>query len=111
MLFRSWTDVFWTWGTGLTLAAAALFPWYDLVYRQVMIAAFMAIWALRLGLYLTPRVITHAEDPRYGYDRHKGYATAEHLAALSRFGYSPLHRRSFRPPSLFDTIADDQPQA
>ena len=46
----------------------------------------------------------HAEDPRYGYDRHKGYATADHLAALVRHGYSPLHRRSFRPASLFDTI-------
>ena len=46
----------------------------------------------------------HAEDPRYGYDRHKGYATADHLAAVARYGYSVLHRRSFRPPSLFDTI-------
>lgn len=46
----------------------------------------------------------HAADPRYGYDHHKGYATAEHLHAVSQFGYSPLHRRSFRPPSLFDTI-------
>ena len=47
----------------------------------------------------------HAEDPRYGYDRHKGYATADHLAAVARYGYSPLHRRSFRPQSsLFETI-------
>jgi ribonuclease HII len=46
----------------------------------------------------------HAADPRYGYDRHKGYATADHLAAVARFGYSPLHRRTFRPPSLFDTM-------
>jgi len=46
----------------------------------------------------------HAADPRYGYDRHKGYATADHLAAVAQFGYSPLHRRSFRPPSLFDTM-------
>src|SRR5688572_4114690 len=46
----------------------------------------------------------HAADPRYGYDRHKGYATAEHLAAVAQFGYSTLHRRSFRPPSLFDTM-------
>ena len=46
----------------------------------------------------------HAADPRYGYDRHKGYATADHLAAVARYGYSPLHRRSFRPPSLLDTI-------
>lgn len=47
----------------------------------------------------------HARDPRYGFDRHKGYATADHLAAVARFGYSPAHRRSFRPPSLFDTMA------
>ena len=46
----------------------------------------------------------HASDPRYGYDRHKGYATAGHLAAVACHGYSPLHRRSFRPPSLFDTM-------
>jgi len=46
----------------------------------------------------------HALDPRYGFDRHKGYATRDHLAAVGRFGYSPAHRRSFRPPSLFDTI-------
>jgi ribonuclease HII len=46
----------------------------------------------------------HLQDPRYGYDRHKGYATAEHLAAVARFGYSPAHRRSFRPPTLFDRM-------
>jgi ribonuclease HII len=46
----------------------------------------------------------HLADPRYGFDRHKGYATADHLAAVARFGYSLQHRRSFRPASLFDTI-------
>jgi ribonuclease HII len=46
----------------------------------------------------------HARDPRYGFDRHKGYATTEHLAAVARFGYSSVHRRTFRPPSLFDTM-------
>jgi len=47
----------------------------------------------------------HTNDPRYGYDRHKGYATAEHRAAVERFGYSSLHRRSFKPQaSLFDRI-------
>ncbi len=53
----------------------------------------------------------HVRDPRYGYDRHKGYATADHLAAVARFGYSPIHRRTFRPPSLFDTMAGDDPAA
>jgi ribonuclease HII len=46
----------------------------------------------------------HARDPRYGFDRHKGYATREHLDAVSRFGYSDVHRRSFRPPTLFDRM-------
>jgi ribonuclease HII len=48
----------------------------------------------------------HEADPRYGYDRHKGYATADHLAAVARYGYSTLHRRTFRPPSLFDGWSD-----
>jgi ribonuclease HII len=46
----------------------------------------------------------HASDPRYGFNRHKGYATRDHLEAVGRFGYSAAHRRSFRPASLFDTI-------
>jgi ribonuclease HII len=46
----------------------------------------------------------HAADPRYGYDRHKGYATADHLAAVARFGYSAQHRRTFKPATLFDNI-------
>jgi ribonuclease HII len=49
----------------------------------------------------------HQRDPRYGFDRHKGYATADHLGAVARFGYSAVHRKSFRPPTLFDTIAAD----
>jgi ribonuclease HII len=46
----------------------------------------------------------HDRYPRYGFDRHKGYATRDHLAAVIEHGYSDVHRRSFRPPSLFDTI-------
>jgi ribonuclease HII len=46
----------------------------------------------------------HTRDPRYGFDRHKGYATQDHLDAVSQFGYSDVHRRSFRPPSLFDRM-------
>jgi ribonuclease HII len=48
--------------------------------------------------------LLHTDDPRYGFGRHKGYATAEHLAAVARHGYSTAHRRSFRPPTLFDTL-------
>ncbi len=35
--------------------------------------------------------------PLYGFAQHKGYATAEHLAALDRHGPCPIHRRSFAP--------------
>jgi ribonuclease HII len=49
----------------------------------------------------------HGRDPRYGFDRHKGYATADHLEAVARFGYSEAHRRSFRAATLFDTIDYD----
>jgi ribonuclease HII len=34
--------------------------------------------------------------PEYGFGRHKGYVTVEHLAALALHGASPVHRRSFR---------------
>jgi len=46
--------------------------------------------------------------PGYGFARHKGYPTPEHLAALQRLGPCPEHRRSFAPvrkcmePDLFD---------
>ncbi len=38
-----------------------------------------------------------AQYPGYGLARHKGYPTAEHLAALARLGASACHRRSFGP--------------
>lgn len=39
----------------------------------------------------------HAQYPQYGFDRHKGYGTAEHLQALAEHGPSPWHRTSFAP--------------
>ncbi|WP_342129399.1 ribonuclease HII [Hydrogenophaga sp. OTU3427] len=39
----------------------------------------------------------HTEFPAYGFDGHKGYGTAEHLAALRQHGPCPQHRRSFAP--------------
>ncbi len=39
----------------------------------------------------------HAARPEYGFDRHKGYATLEHMAALRMHGASQFHRRSFAP--------------
>ena len=39
----------------------------------------------------------HLQYPQYGFDRHKGYGTAEHLQALAEHGPSPWHRTSFAP--------------
>jgi ribonuclease HII len=39
----------------------------------------------------------HERYPQYGFDRHKGYPTADHLALLRRHGASDIHRRSFAP--------------
>ena len=50
------------------------------------------------------------EFPEYGFARHKGYATPEHLAAIDRHGACPIHRRTFagvwRQGELF-TLEDD----
>ena len=45
------------------------------------------------------------EYPHYGWDRNMGYPTAEHIEAIRRHGYTPLHRKFFHvkelEPSLF----------
>ncbi len=42
-------------------------------------------------------VALHERHPEFGFDRHKGYPTAQHRAAIARFGVLPEHRRSFGP--------------
>lgn len=39
----------------------------------------------------------HQQYPQYGFDRHKGYGTALHMAALAAQGVSPVHRKSYAP--------------
>lgn len=39
----------------------------------------------------------HLQHPHYGFDRHKGYGTAQHLQALREHGPLPAHRRTFAP--------------
>jgi ribonuclease HII len=43
----------------------------------------------------------HDRYPQYGFDRHKGYGTPEHLAALGRLGPCDIHRRSFYAVGVF----------
>ena len=42
----------------------------------------------------------HQQYPQYGFDGHKGYGTAEHLAALREHGACPQHRKSFAPVAV-----------
>ncbi len=49
----------------------------------------------------------HQDFPDYGFDRHKGYPTADHLRALERHGPCPEHRRSFAP--VRKRLADPRP--
>jgi ribonuclease HII len=35
--------------------------------------------------------------PGFGFEKHKGYGTAEHRAAIAQLGLTPIHRRSFKP--------------
>lgn len=39
----------------------------------------------------------HLQYPQYGFDQHKGYPTALHLARLAQHGASPVHRKSYAP--------------
>jgi ribonuclease HII len=43
--------------------------------------------------------------PGYGFAKHKGYPTKQHIDALKRLGVSKIHRKSFRPVSEFINIA------
>jgi len=45
----------------------------------------------------TEMLALHQQHPQYGFDRHKGYPTSAHLAALREYGASAVHRRSFAP--------------
>ena len=33
--------------------------------------------------------------PEYGFSKHKGYGTKDHIAAIQKFGVSDIHRKSF----------------
>ena len=51
-------------------------------------------------------VSLHEKYPNYGWDRNKGYPTADHFNAIEQYGPTPLHRRSFnlyRQHTLFES--------
>lgn len=42
--------------------------------------------------------------PHYGWEKNMGYPTAEHIAAIKKYGYTPQHRKSFHPKELEPTL-------
>ena len=42
--------------------------------------------------------------PQYGFARHKGYGTKEHLAALEKYGVLPIHRQSYAPVARMNQL-------
>ena len=61
-----WVDVFWTFGLGLAGVIFALAPAPSLAWqRQILVAALVAVWSLRLGLHLLDRTRKAPEDVRY----------------------------------------------
>lgn len=64
----------------------------DATVAEISAASILAKTSRDAGL-----IELHARYPHYGFDRHKGYGTAEHLAALRLHGPTPAHRKSFAP--------------
>ena len=63
-----WADVSWSFGTGLTGLLLALWPVGGeggISNRQMLVAVLVAIWSIRLGLYIHHRTKTGPEDARY----------------------------------------------
>jgi ribonuclease HII len=94
---------------GLVLVDAFRVPGLPMAQRAIVhgdrLSAAIAAASIVAKVYRDDLMVRlHESDARYGFDRHKGYGTPDHLAAVSRYGYSDQHRRSFRPASLFDTI-------
>ena len=73
----------------------------DATYASIAAASVLA------KTWRDERMVQLAEQyPQYGWDHNMGYPTPEHIAAIKKYGYTPLHRRSFHPrelePSLFE---------
>lgn len=68
----------------------------DALHRPISAASILAKTARDAEM-----VALHERFPQYGFDKHKGYGTPEHLEALGRYGPSEVHRRSFHAVGIF----------
>jgi len=60
-----WVDTIWTFGLGAVGFVSALTPFETIGSRQIVVAAMIALWAARLGLYIASRSRGITDDPRY----------------------------------------------
>ena len=73
------------------------FPVRAIVRGDATVAAISAASILAKTARDSEMLRLHSLYPGYALDRHKGYPTKEHLAAIARSGVLPIHRRSFSP--------------
>ncbi|MDF7675345.1 ribonuclease HII [Neisseriaceae bacterium ESL0693] len=79
---------------GLTVTAEAVVKG-DAKIAAISAASILAKTARDAEMYALAEVY-----PQYGFDKHKGYGTAAHLAALEKYGVLPQHRQDFAPVRL-----------
>ena len=83
-------------GNRQPLLGAECYPKADATYPCVMAASIIA--KVKRDAYM---VNLARKYPQYGFEKHVGYGTQQHLSALLQHGLSPVHRRSYKPMSSF----------
>ena len=73
------------------------YPVRTIVRGDALVAAIAAASILAKTARDAVLIALEAQYPGYGFARNKGYPTAAHLAALTKLGPTPEHRRSFAP--------------
>ena len=75
-------------------------------------SASIAAASILAKVYRDELMDKYAEEfPGYGFEKNKGYGTAQHLAALKELGPTPIHRKSFAPVrELFEKKELIQPE-
>jgi len=54
-------------------------------------------------------IIKEAQNyPHYHFEKHKGYGTKLHIEMIKKYGYCPLHRRSYKIKALEPTLFDHE---
>jgi ribonuclease HII len=91
---------------GNQLPAQLSYPVEGIVRGDQTVACISAASILAKTYRDTLMLELDARYPQYGFKQHKGYGTRQHLQALTRFGPTPLHRRSFLPVKRLSSTAD-----